>query len=121
MTFANSLVVSYVLSRAVYDAGETDPKQAIRLRMAPREGAALGATIAYVLTGFAAYSIYEHAAENGGEAADDALGDDGSGPGEARRALPSLVVEIRDLALRATRSDVCDSLHAPRRLSSLWF
>ena len=53
--FSFSLVVAWALSACVFDAGDTDPKRATKLRLSLRESAALAASALYVLTGLACY------------------------------------------------------------------
>ena len=57
--FSTTLIVAWLLSAGVFDAGEADPQRASRLRLSFRESAALASTMLYVLTGLAAYVMAE--------------------------------------------------------------
>ena len=57
LTFSCSLIGAWFLSTAVFDAGETDPKRAARLRLSFHESAAVISTALYVLAGFAGYIL----------------------------------------------------------------
>ena len=57
LSFSGSLIGAWFLSTAVFDAGETDPKRAARLRLSFRESAAVISTALYVLAGFAGYIL----------------------------------------------------------------
>ena len=57
LTFSNSLIIAWFFITAVFDAGETDPKRAARLRLSFRESAAMISTAVYMLTGLAGYIL----------------------------------------------------------------
>ena len=59
MAFSVALIVAWLLSAGVFDAGEADPQRASRLRLSFRESAALASTMLYVLTGLAGYVMAE--------------------------------------------------------------
>ena len=58
-TFSQSLAAAWVLSSGVFDAGDTDPKRATKLRLSFSESAALAASALYVFTGLAGYVMAE--------------------------------------------------------------
>ena len=58
-TFANALALAWALSLGVFDASETDPQRAARLRLSIRESAALVMSMLYVFTGLAGYIMAE--------------------------------------------------------------
>ena len=68
-TFSCALIVAWIFSAGVFDAGEADPQRATRLRLSFRESAALLASMLYVLTGLAGYVM----AEQGDPDADTAI------------------------------------------------
>ena len=63
-TFSNSVAMSWIFSTLVFDAGETDPTKAARLRLPFRESAALVSSALYVLTGFMGYVVADQGDPN---------------------------------------------------------
>ena len=66
LTFSVSMLVAWAFSTQVFDAGETDTrKRATRLRLSPRESAALAASVLDALTGLAGYVMAEQGDPDG--------------------------------------------------------